>query len=426
LTERTPRLVEPINVSAFRRTAVSRRGLLRQLAGAGTLAAFGRSVHGADSTKPRRITVIGGGIIGASVAMHLAHQGVRVTLLEKLAPASGATSKSFAWLNPWTEDPSYRRLRLASMERWRRLDAALGLGITWGGFLDWTSDVGEAGEVEALAATLDGTAHAVTRIDAAGLRRLAPALDPGPVAAAFRAPFDGHADPVRVTERFLAVARHHGATIRFPCEARAFEVRGGRVSAIDIGADRLETDGIVIACGVDTPALLALLGQRLGLRHAPGILAHSAPGPRVLSAVCDGPHGVEFKQFPDGRIVGTDAENPPPLAVHAAILAGPVDFPNEALRAQHGERILARIAAVFPAARQRPLERLTLGFRPIPSDGMPVVGPVPGVQNAYVVVTHSGVTLAPILGELATAELLGAAPAELLAPFRPPRLLQPI
>ena len=58
---------------------------------------------------------------------------------------------------------------------------------------------------------------------------------------------------------------------------------------------------------------------------------------------------------------------------------------------------------------------------------MPVVGPVPGVENAYVAVTHSGVTLAPILGELTAAELVGgAAPAELLAPFRPTRLLRPV
>jgi glycine/D-amino acid oxidase-like deaminating enzyme len=371
--------------------------------------------------------VIGGGIVGASIAMHLARQGARVTLLERLAPASGATSKSFAWLNPWTPDPAYRRLRLASIARWRRLDAALRLGITWGGFDDWASDAGGADEVNALAATLDDTPYAVTRLDAAGLRRVAPALDPGPVTAAFHAALDGHADPVRVTERFLAVAARHGAHVRFPCEAHAFELRSGRVSAIDIGTERLETDGVVLACGVDTPALLALLGQRLALRHAPGILAHSVRGPALLRAVCDGPLGIEFKQFPDGRIVGTDAENPPPLPAHAAILAGSVDFPSEALRAQHGRRILSRIGAVFPAARERPLDGLTLGFRPMPPDGLPVVGPVPGVENAYVVVTHSGVTLAPILGELVTAEILrGAAPSELLVPFRPPRLLTSI
>jgi glycine/D-amino acid oxidase-like deaminating enzyme len=413
-------------VTDSRRAAEPRRRLLGQLAGAGALAVLGRSSRAVDSTIPSRVAVIGGGIVGASIAMHLARQGSRVTLLERLAPASGATSKSFAWLNPWTPDASYRRLRLASLERWRRLDAALGLGITWGGFLDWAADVGEADAVEALAKTLDGTPHAVARLDAAGLRRVAPALDPGPVAAAFRAPLDGHADPVRVTERFLAVARRHGASVRFPCEARGFEMRGNRVSAIDIGVERLETDGVVLACGVDTPALLARLGQRLVLRHAPGILAHSVPGATSLRAVCDGPHGLEFKQFPDGRIVGNDAEEPPPLPVHAAILAGPVDFPSDALRAQHGQRILSRIAAVFPSARDRGLERLTLGFRPMPTDGMPVAGAVPGTDNAYVVVTHSGVTLAPILGELVAAELLGGSPTELLAPFRPPRLLRAI
>jgi len=407
-----------------RQAAQGRRRLLGQLAGAGTLAALGQSSRGADSTKPRRIAVIGGGIVGSSIAMHLARRGAHVTLLERLAPASGATSKSFAWLNPWTQDPAYRRLRLASVGRWRRLDEALGLGVTWGGYVDWASDAGDADAVEALAATLDGTPHAVTRLDAQGLRRVAPALDPGPVTAAFHASLDGHADPVRVTERFLAVARRHGARVRFPCEVRALEIRGSRIIALDIGVERLETDGVVLACGVDTPTLLALLGQQLALRHAPGILAHSTSGPAVLRAVCDGPHGIEFKQFPDGRIVGNDAENPPPIPAHAAILAGPVDFPNEALRAQHGRRILSRIGAVFPAARQQPLERLTLGFRPMPADGMPVVGPVPGIENAYVVVTHSGVTLAPILGELVTTELLGAPPSELLAPFRPSRLLR--
>jgi glycine/D-amino acid oxidase-like deaminating enzyme len=405
-----------------RRLSRSRRRLLAQLAGAGTLAALAPPRRAAATA--RRVTVIGGGIVGASIAMHLARRGAHVTLLERLAPASGATSKSFAWLNPWTPDPSYRRLRLESLERWRRLDAPLGLGITWGGFLDWAADAEQAGEVEALAATLDGTPRAVRRLDAAGIRRVAPALDPGPVTAAFHAPFDGHADPVHVTERFLAEARRNGAAVRFPCEARAFEMQGGRVAGIDIGSERLETDSVVLACGVDTPALLALLGQRLWLRHSPGILAHSAPGAAVLRPVCDGPHGIEFKQFPSGRIVGNDAENPPPLPAHAAILAGPIDFPSDALREQHGRRILARIGAVFPPARHRPFERLTLGFRPMPPDGKPVVGAVPGVANVYVAVTHSGVTLAPILGELAAGEILEtAAPSELLEPFRPPRLL---
>ena len=61
------------------------------------------------------VGVIGGGIVGASVALHLAQAGASVTVFEKTAPASGATSKSFAWLNAGSSDPHYRDLRMHSL-----------------------------------------------------------------------------------------------------------------------------------------------------------------------------------------------------------------------------------------------------------------------------------------------------------------------
>jgi glycine/D-amino acid oxidase-like deaminating enzyme len=54
-------------------------------------------------------------------------------------------------------------------------------------------------------------------------------------------------------------------------------------------------------------------------------------------------------------------------------------------------------------------------------DGFPVVGPVPGASDLYVVVTHSGVTLAPILGEHVRSELLHEREVTALAPYRPDR-----
>lgn len=61
------------------------------------------------------VGVVGGGIVGASIALHLSEMGAHVKLLEKMAPASGATSKSFAWINAFTSDPHYRALRLKSI-----------------------------------------------------------------------------------------------------------------------------------------------------------------------------------------------------------------------------------------------------------------------------------------------------------------------
>ncbi len=88
-----------------------------------------------------RVGAVGGGIVGASIAFHLAQAGARVTLFEKAQPASGATQNSFAWLNAFVSDAHYRGLRLRSLLAYHALDRRLKLGITWGGYLNWAGTV---------------------------------------------------------------------------------------------------------------------------------------------------------------------------------------------------------------------------------------------------------------------------------------------
>jgi glycine/D-amino acid oxidase-like deaminating enzyme len=78
-------------------------------------------------------------------------------------------------------------------------------------------------------------------------------------------------------------------------------------------------------------------------------------------------------------------------------------------------------AAVAPAlAAARPMAAL-VGMRPIPADGLPSVGKVPGIPGYVEVVTHSGVTLAPLIARSLTDEMLGEPGNPLLAPFHPDR-----
>ncbi len=72
--------------------------------------------------------------------------------------------------------------------------------------------------------------------------------------------------------------------------------------------------------------------------------------------------------------------------------------------------------------QQTPIDSAVIGIRPIPADGFSAVGRVASVDGLYVIVTHSGVTLAPILAELAASEVHGAV-ERLLEPFRPDRFL---
>jgi glycine/D-amino acid oxidase-like deaminating enzyme len=67
------------------------------------------------------------------------------------------------------------------------------------------------------------------------------------------------------------------------------------------------------------------------------------------------------------------------------------------------------------------VEATRIGVRPMPRDRHPVVGPVPGVDGFYVVVSHSGVTLGPLWGRIAAAEILDGKPDPRLEPFRPSR-----
>jgi glycine/D-amino acid oxidase-like deaminating enzyme len=398
-----------------------RRRFLKQLAAAATATAYGCTRTRASQSRPLRVGVVGAGIVGASMAYHLAQAGARVTLFEKAQPGSGATQNSFAWLNAFVTDPQYRALRLQSLVAYHDLDLRLKLGIVWGGYTNWASTVAQVRSLRESAAQMSETPYPARPIDAAELIAMTPGLMPGPVAAAYFSRIDGHLNPVEATLRFLDAARQHGATVMLQCEVQGLDRKHGALTGVQTNQGYVRLDRLIVAGGVDTPSVLAMTGFDLKLRHAPGILAHSRPTSIITPIIFDAPGNLSFKQMADGSIVGTDSPEPPDTAVHQDIRARAIAFPDEGLRAMHGNRILAKIAEVLPASRGVGLERLTLGFRPMPLDELPVVGALPGVSDVYVAVTHSGVTLAPILGRYVTQEVMTGSRAEALATFRPER-----
>jgi len=400
------------------RLAMQRRAVLASLLASGGTAWVPPIWSGAP---PLRVGVVGAGIVGASIARHLARSGAQVLVFEKLAPAQGATQNSFAWLNAFVDDTHYRALRLESLKAYHELDRPLALNIVWGGYLNWASSAAEAVVVRANAQQLAGSAHPTRRIRAQELMALDPAIIPGSITEAIYSSVDGHLDPVQVTARFLDDAVRAGAKLLYPCELSALELNGNRLQGVATTQGRFDLDRLVVAAGVDTPRILAMARFPLALKHAPGILAHSAALPVATRRVHDAPGTVEFKQMADGSVVGTDAPSPPDTPAHQEIRAHAMAFPSDELRTYHGNRILGRIARFLPAAAGAKLERLTLGFRPMPTDGLPVMGALPTVADIHVAVTHSGVTLAPIIGRLTAEEVLRGSRAKWFEPYRPER-----
>jgi glycine/D-amino acid oxidase-like deaminating enzyme len=85
--------------------------------------------------------------------------------------------------------------------------------------------------------------------------------------------------------------------------------------------------------------------------------------------------------------------------------------------------MVKRAARVLPCIGNAAPEAVRIGVRPIPADGLSAVGPMPELDGYYVAVTHSGVTLSPILAQLVANELVHGVCEPCLAPFRPGRLI---
>ena len=396
---------------------IQRRTFLR---GAGSLAATA-TVNSLAFGKEQKMSVgvVGGGIVGASIAMHLSRSGTDVTLFEKSAPATGATGKSFAWINAFTSDPHYRALRLKSIEAYQELDKQLQLNITWGGAIHWAVDLAEAERMKAKAEEFNQAGYPTRMITPEDLAELAPNLRLGPFDAASFSPLDGHMDPVHTTRQFLDHAKYHGADVVHPCEVTELRFKGDRLTGVSTTAGTYSLDRLVIAGGVDTPTLAAQAGYTPPLIHAPGILVHTKQTRVILGRVVESPH-MYFKQHRDGRITGTDGYYAPDIPVHQGILQGPQEMPDE-IREMHGERILGKIKKKLPGANDAAYDHLTLGYRPMPQDRYPIVGFSPGNSNVYIAVMHSGVTLAAIMGRYITHEITNDNLIDELAPYRPGR-----
>jgi glycine/D-amino acid oxidase-like deaminating enzyme len=351
-----------------------------------------------------RIAVIGAGIVGASIAYHLARRGAAVTVVDRGRPGGEATEKSFAWINAgWGNPLPYFRLRFLSMAEYRRLEDELdgALGVVWRGCLIWDLADDELEEFERRHAAWGYDVRLVGRAEIA-------ALEPGLVAPPARAAYaagDGTIEPVAATRALLAAAAAAGAAIRLDTEVIDLATGGG--VRVLTGAGTLEADVCVLAAGAATAALGAKVGVALPMRPTPGLLAHSRPAAPLLRHVIEAP-GLHMKQERGRIVVGEDF--------------GGGSAPED--REAEGRRLLALVGRHIRGADALELEKVTVGFRPMPEDGKPVVGFAPELPGLYLATMHSGITLAPAVGRFAAMEILDGTRVEMLEPYRPERFLR--
>jgi glycine/D-amino acid oxidase-like deaminating enzyme len=352
-----------------------------------------------------RIVVVGAGIVGASIAYHLARRGAVVTVVDRGQPAGEATEKSFAWINATYGNPEpYFRLRFLSMQEYRRLEDELGgtLGVVWRGCLIW--DLADH-EIEDFARRHAAWGYDVRLVGRAEIAELEPALIAPPARAAYAAG-DGTLEPAAATRALLAAAEDLGAAIRLDIEVVDLTTAAGGVR-IETVAGAIDADSCVLAAGVGTAGLCAGVGLPLPMSPTPGLLVHSKPAPPLLRHIIEAP-GLHMKQECSRIVAGADFGG------------GTTTNDPEA----EGQRLLDLVKQHVRGADDLVMERVTIGLRPMPEDGMPVVGFAPDLPGLYLATMHSGITLAPAVGRFAAMEILDGARIELLEPCRPERFLR--
>jgi glycine/D-amino acid oxidase-like deaminating enzyme len=400
---------------------MQRRQFLVRVAGLATAATLPGPVLAGG--RPDRIVVVGGGIIGAAIAYRLARRGARITLVDRVGASAGATSRSFAWLNAeFSKRPlHYHALSRLGLSSYRVLEQELpGLPVQWGGAVQWCTEAAAAEDLRRQVRVQQEWGYPVRLIDAAQLHALEGEIRAGDARAATFADEEGFADPAATTQLLLDKAREAGAEIVFPCEVVGLALAAGRISAVITTRGDIAADLVVVAAGVDTPTIAAMAGIDVPLLPAPGLLVHTRPMAPLLHHVAIGPV-AHFKQYRDGRVVIGDDFGPPTTAAHDSLHRQPADFPDATIRDLHAQRILKQAARYLPALADAPVDRVTLGWRPLPRDGYPIVGRSARCPNLYLAVTHSGITLAAVLSELASIEMLDGVEVQALAPYRPTR-----
>lgn len=401
---------------------MDRRTLLKLLTAAALSACDTRE----KSATPLRIVVAGAGIIGASIAFHLAKAGATVTIIDKAGPASQASRGTFAWINAtWAKQPrSYHAFSQAGVAYWHELQQVLGLPVRWGGSLEWFEDATRQDTLALQIAEQIAWGEPARMVSASEFTALEPGIRVEPPTNAAYSPSDGAVDPILATKKLLAAAQSMGATTHFPATLIDVQLNGGRLTSVLTSEGSIPADRLVLATGaaVDLPGTIA--GVNVPQRSTPGVIAITAAAPRLLQHIISAP-GVHMHQRDDGRIVLGEQDGAPQNEAHALRLQGrPNDFPDPAIAGQHAARMLAGAEKFLPEIAGVRIEHVYIGWRPLPIDGHPVIGASAERPDVYLAIMHSGVTLAPIVGKLAAQELTTGVPIDLLKGYRPDRLFE--
>lgn len=353
-----------------------------------------------------KIVIIGGGVIGASIAYHLSLRKACVTLIEKKDLASGSSGACDGLVFLQSKKPGiHLALAMESLSLYKQLQRQLPIDIefkqTGGMVLIETTSEYEA--MQAFAREQQKMGLKIALLDKARTLEKEPFLSDHIKGATFSA-LDGQVNPIALTLGFALAAEKYGAKILTHTHVQSIKTKGKRVDAVETTRGRLEADIIVNAAGCRAAEIAAMAGISIPIRPRKGqivvtqatgpLLSHCMISAKYIAAKYDpsladqSGEGISMEQTKNGNLLlgstreftGFDTQN---------TLEGI-------------QKIIQQTANLLPALKNLDLIRCFAGLRPYTSDGMPLLGPVEGLEGFVMAAGHEGdgIALSPITGKL--------------------------
>lgn len=360
------------------------------------------------------VLIIGGGVIGLSLAFDLVQHGLRVRVVDRQAPGQESSWAGAGILSPAVlraKDPSIKQLAGLSYE----------LHVHWAAQLKSKTGINngfrcchalylarDAATYEALVSL--GTAWREQGIPwchetFASLAKLEPGLATTGFQAAYRVPSEAQIRNPWHVRALLAACLHHGVQVDAGVAVDDWDVQDGRVRSVITSQGRLSAERYCICGGAWSAGLAARLGWRPAIKPVRGqIVLLNTLRPKLRHIINEGPRYLVPRG--DGRIlVGSTEED--------------VGFVKQNTAAAI-EGLLAFAQSLYPELSDAPIERCWSGLRPATADGLPYLGRVPSLDNAFIAAGHfrQGLFLSPGTAVVMSQLIRGLPPEIDLSPFR--------
>ena len=381
------------------------------------------------------VIIIGSGVIGGSLAWHLARKGRKVLVLEKKDTASGAAGATDGVVGYHTKKPGKQMdLAVQSIRMFDTLEEELGEPIAYGLRAGGMQPVEDKTQWDILSAIVEEQVKSgvdIRMISAEEARKIEPQLSED-IYGALYSPTGGKINPLKLTMAFAHAAKRLGAEYIYRTEVTEFLIENGGCLGVRTKDEEYRADAVVNCCGAWAGKVAALAGLDFPIKPRKGQLAVTEPIAPFMTATlqCARYNVIKFRPetIKDENVLKLGQSLSIEQQEEGGLIIGGTrefaDFEGENTFVAI-DAMMKRAARFFPALRNVSVIRFFSGFRPYTPDGMPLLGPVKNLDHFYMEAGHEGdgIALSPVTGKLMAEYIVDGKPSYDISDFSPNRFL---